>query len=62
MAMIGALVMSICDQICERGLILESNFSTLRLCNSACVRPTALKFGSGTVLSLHLSFQPNTYK
>ena len=40
-----------------------SNFSTLRICNSACIGPTALKFGSCTFLSLHLQerkFQPNS--
>ena len=36
------------------GLIRTSIFSTLRLCNSACAWPTALKFGSRTFLSLHL--------
>ena len=53
----------ICDRIYERGLIHASIFSTLRLCNSACVWPTALKFGGRTVLSLHLydrKFQLNS--
>ena len=43
----------------KSGLIHASNFSTLRICNSACVRPTALKFGSRTFLSLHRNLQPN---
>ena len=38
----------------KRVLIHASNFSTLRLCNLACVGPTALKFRSRTVLSLYL--------
>ena len=33
------------------GLIHASNFSTLRMCNSASIGPTALKFGSRTFLS-----------
>ena len=45
-----------------RGLIHISNFSTLRLCNYVCVWPTVLKFGSKTILLLHLydkTFQLN---
>ena len=48
------------EQICEKGLIHTSNFSPLRLCNSACIGFTALKFSSRTVLPLHLKFQPNS--
>ena len=32
----------------KSGLIHTSNFSTLRMCNSASIGPTALKFGSRT--------------
>ena len=46
-------VMYICDRICEKGLIHASNFSTLRMCNSASVGPTALKFGGKLFLSLY---------
>ena len=38
----------------NRGLIHTLNFSTLRLCNSACACPITLKFGSRTALSLLL--------
>ena len=41
-------------EFAKRGLIYASNFSNLRLCNSACVRPTVLKIGNRTILSLHL--------
>ena len=37
----------------KRGLIHASDFSTLRMCNSASVGPTALKFGGRTVPSLY---------
>ena len=40
-------------EFAKRGLIHASNFSTLRRCNSASVGPTALKFGSSTLLSLY---------
>ena len=36
----------------KRGLIHASDFSTLRMCNSASVGPTALKFGGRTFPSL----------
>ena len=39
------------DHICKKGLTHASNFSNLRPCNSAWIWPTALKFGSRTVLS-----------
>ena len=41
-------------EFAKRGLVHASNFSTLRQCNSVCVRPIALKFGGRTVLSLYL--------
>ena len=41
-------------EFAKRSLIHASDFSTLRRCNSACVGPTALKFGSRTLLSLYL--------
>ena len=41
------------DQICKKGLIHASNSSTLRMCNSASIGPTALKFSSRTFLSLY---------
>ena len=37
----------------KRGLIHASNFSTLRMSNSAFVGPTALKFGGRPFLSLY---------
>ena len=37
----------------KRGLIHASNFSTLRMCNSASVGSTALNFDSRTLLSLY---------
>ena len=36
----------------KRGLIPTSNFATLRMCNSAHVLPTTLKFGTWPFLSL----------
>ena len=39
----------------KRGLIYSFNFSTLCIANSTCIWSTALKFGSRTVLSLHLA-------
>ena len=48
-----ALSLVICDRIYEKGLIHTSNSSTLRMCNSAFIGPTALKFGSRTLLSLY---------
>ena len=47
----------------KRGLIHVSNFATLRMCNSAHVRPTTLKFGTWPFLSLWLyerKFQRNS--
>ena len=47
-------------EFAKRGLTHASNFGYT--CNSACVGPTALKFGSRTSLSLYLQdwkFQPN---
>ena len=41
-------------EFAKKGLIHASNFSNSRLCNSACAGSIALKFGSWTVLSLHL--------
>ena len=38
----------------KRGLIHISNFSTLRMCNSACIGPTVLKFDGRTFLSFEL--------
>ena len=40
-------------EFAKRGLIHTSNFSTLRMCNSASAGPTALKLGSKTFLSLY---------
>ena len=40
-------------EFAKRGLIHASNVSTLRMCNSTSIRPTALKFGSRTLLSLY---------
>ena len=37
----------------KRGLIHASDFSTLRMCNSASVGPTALQFGGRTFPSLY---------
>ena len=37
----------------KRGLIHASNFSTLRMCNSTSIGPTALEFGSKSFLSLY---------
>ena len=54
--------------MCKKGLIHATNFTNSRLCNSACVWLTALKFGGRTVLLLHIQhwkFQSNnihTYK
>ena len=39
-------------EFAKRGLIHASDFSTLRMCNSASVGPTALKFGGRTFPSL----------
>ena len=39
-------------EFAKRGLIHASNFSTLRICNSAYVWTTALKLSSRTFLSL----------
>ena len=47
----------------KRGLIHASNFATLRMCNSAHVLPTTLKFGTWPFLSLWLyerKFQLNS--
>ena len=47
----------------QKGSIQASEFLTFRLCNSACVWPTNLKFSSWTVLSLlsyDCKFQLNT--
>ena len=40
-------------EFAKRGLIHASNFWTLRMCNSASVGPTALKFGGRPFLSLY---------
>ena len=40
-------------EFAKRGLIHASNFSTLRMCNSASVGPRALKFGGRAFLSLY---------
>ena len=45
----------ICDQIPKRSLIHSSHFWTLRMCNTACASPTALQFGSRSILSLYLA-------
>ena len=37
----------------KKGLIHASNFSTLRMCNSASIGPTTLIFGSKSFLSLY---------
>ena len=37
----------------KSGLIYASNFLTLRICNSASIGPTALKFGSRTFPSFY---------
>ena len=44
----------VCNRIYEKGLIHASNFSNLRICNSACAGHAAMKFGSRTFLSLYL--------
>ena len=41
-------------EFAKKSLIHASNFSSLRLCNSACVWLTGLKFVSMTALSSHL--------
>ena len=43
----------ICDRICKKGLIHASNSSTLRMCNLASTKLTALKFDNRTLLSLY---------
>ena len=53
----GLLKMNIiCDRIriCEKGLILPYNFSTLQECNSTCDWTTVLKFCTMHFLSLSL--------
>ena len=40
-------------EFAKRGLIHASDFSTLRICNSASVGPIALKFGGRTFPSLY---------
>lgn len=45
---------SLCDWIYERGLIHASTISILRICNTACIWVTPLKFGSKTFLSWYL--------
>ena len=40
-------------EFAKRDLTHASNFSTLRMCNSASVGPTALKFGGRPLLSLY---------
>ena len=40
-------------EFAKRGLIHASNVSNLRMCNSASVGPTALKFGGRPFLSLY---------
>ena len=42
-----------CDRICKKGSYTRIQFSTLRMCNSASVGPTALKFGGRPFLSLY---------
>ena len=47
----------------QKGSYTHIQFSTLRLCNSVCLWPEALKFGGSTFLSLHLKvwkFWPNS--
>ena len=41
----------------KRGLIHASNVLNLRLCNSACVGPTDLKFGRRIVLLLYYTYR-----
>ena len=44
-----------CDQICEKDIYMYPIFQLQGyVANSTCDCPTALKFGSRTVLSLHL--------
>ena len=38
----------------KKGLLHAYNLSTLMICNSACVGPTTLQFGSRTFLSLYV--------
>ena len=40
-------------EFAKMGLIHASNFSTLRMCNSASIGPTALIFGNKSFLSLY---------
>ena len=43
----------IVTEFAKRGLIHASSFLTLRICNSASIGPTALKFGTKPFLSLY---------
>ena len=44
---------AIYDRICKKGSYTRVQFSALRMCNSASVGPTALKFGGRPFLSLY---------
>ena len=49
----GLCVYTYVTEFAKRGLIHASNFSNLRMCNSASVGPIALTFGGKPFLSLY---------